>query len=447
MRISVVGCGFVGLTTGVALAHLGYRVHLVDINKNRLSSITEGESPFYEPLLDKMLMTGLKNKTITMGSDIEKAVKTSKFIIIAVQTPVDKGGSSNLSFLLKCSRSIARSLSAGKIIIIKSTVPPGTTLNKVVPILESDSGLKAGKDFGIVMNPEFLQEGRAIKDTLEPSRIIVGSLKKKHGEQVMSLFHSIDAPKLITDIPTAEMIKLVSNCFLATKISFANEIANLCEKVGVDVVEVMDGVGLDDRIGRRFLNAGLGFGGSCLPKDLSALIAFSRNHDLNLRLLKATESVNSAQPLRAVDLLEETLGSLKGKKIAILGLAFKSGVDDVRDTRALPIATELVSRGATVMGYDPLANENFQKLLPSISLKPSIKDALFGADGCIIQTEEKEFAKLRQQDFSGMRNRFVIDGRRVIQSPKKLTDFGINIKAIGLGDTKSVRGKGGSSAK
>lgn len=432
MKAAIIGCGFVGLATGVTLAHLGHRVRLVEIDEFRLSSILKGEAPFYEPDLSSMLSKGLLSKKISAGCDIEEAVGPSDIIIVAVQTPPLKSGAPRLKYLKDAMNEVAKSLSKGKIVLVRSTVPPGTTDKLIRPILEKGSGLSAGKDFGIAMSPEFLQEGRAVRDSLEPDRIVVGADSSKTGRNVLRLFEKIDAPKIVTDIVTAEMIKYVSNCFLATKISYSNEIANLCERVGTDVNEVMEAVGLDPRIGSQFLRAGLGFGGSCLPKDLAALITAAESLGYRPELLRAVQRVNDSQPLRAIKMLEEELGELAGKRICILGLAFKAGVDDIRDTRAFPIAVELLARGAKVVGYDPMAASSFIRLLPEISYAASAQEALLEADGCIIQTEDSEFSKLGKEDFGLMSNRLVIDGRRVL-SPKKLSRWGVKHRAIGLG--------------
>ena len=431
MKICVIGCGFVGLTTGAVLAHLGNKVHLVDIDRSRVDSVLKCKPPFYEPGLKELLAEGIGRKRITAGTDTAKGVKGSDFIFICVQTPVDKSGKPNLTYLKSCVKTVAGALTAGQTIVVKSTVPPQTCVNIVLPMLEK-SRLRAGKSFGIAMNPEFLQEGRAVADTLGPSRIVVGSPDRKYAEKVMALFAKIKAPRLVTDLTTAEMIKLVSNCFLANKISFSNEIANLCEATGTDVASVMKGVGLDPRIGQQFLDAGLGFGGSCLPKDLSATINAQRSRGLPAPLLRAVREVNDRQSLRAVDALEEILGTLKGKRIAILGLSFKSGVDDVRETRALPIAKELIRRGSKVVGYDRLASESFGRLLDEMQFANSAKKAISGADGCIIQTDDPEFAALTKKDFSAMRHKAVVVGRRPFDL-EKVRSWGATAWVVGRG--------------
>ena len=430
MKICVIGCGFVGLSTGAVLSHLNHEIHLVESDNKRLSMIRNGKPPFFEPGLERMLSEGIRKNRIKMGDDIGKATKVTDFIFIAVQTPPGKDGSLDLKFLRNCVNEIGKQDINEKTVVIKSTVPPGTTRRVVIPILEEASGLKAGKDFGIAMNPEFLQEGRAIEDSLHPSRIVVGGFTARDGVGVMKIFRKIDAPKMIVDINTAELIKLISNCFLSTKISYSNEIAEMCEYLDADVKDVMRGVGLDPRIGASFLNAGLGFGGSCLPKDLNSTINVAKSLRLNPRLLLAVKEINDNQPSRAIEMLEEELKNLSGKRIAILGLAFKAGVDDVRDSRAIPLAMALLDKGAQVIGYDPKAQNAFQERLPMIKCASSLKEALKNADGCIIQTEEKEFSDLKKEAIDGMRKKIVIDGRRVLE-PTKALKYGIRLRAIG----------------
>jgi len=432
MKVCIIGCGFVGLATGVTIAHLGHRVRLIEKDDLKLASIEKGQAPFNEPDISSMLSKGLRNRRISASNDVIEAVKASSFIFIAVQTPPMKSGSPNLTFIKESAKEIGEGLSKGKIVIGKSTVLPGTTETVVAPILENVSGLRAGKDFGIAMNPEFLAEGTAMNDSLNPSRIVVGSTNRKTATEVMKLYEKIDAPKILTDIRTAEMIKYASNCFLATKISYTNEIANLCERFEVDIAEVIYAVGLDPRIGGQFLRAGLGFGGSCLPKDLSALISSAESIGYKPELLRAVRKINEKQPIRAVEMLEEELGDLRGKRIAILGLAFKASVDDIRDSKAFPIVVELLARGANVIGFDPLATAFFIQILPEISYASSAREALKGADGCIIQTEEKQFSKLGKEDFDLMNTKLVIDGRRIFSSAK-LARFGVKYRAIGLG--------------
>ncbi|MFO8109783.1 MAG: nucleotide sugar dehydrogenase, partial [Thermoplasmata archaeon] len=283
----------------------------------------------------------------------------------------------------------------------------------VLSILES-VGLELGEDFGLGMNPEFLREGMALDDFMNPDRIIIGGVDERSRKILSEIYENFDSPIMITEIKTAEMIKYVSNALLATKISFANEMARLCEKVGADIYQVMDGVGLDHRIERKFLNAGVGFGGSCFPKDVRALIYFSRNKGINPRILESVIKVNEHQPMHAVNMMEDMLGRLSGKRIALLGLAFKGNTDDVRESRAIPMTKELLKRGARIVGYDPMAAENFSQAVSNVEYAETIEEALTGSDGCIIQTDWDEFRDLKEADFSVMRIPVVLDGRRVL---------------------------------
>lgn len=431
-KVCVIGCGVVGLATGVTLANMGCRVRFVEKDRSRLASLYKGESPFFEPELSTLLAKGVRTRKISVGEDIGEALAPSDFVFLAVQTPLLKSASPNLSNLKDAAKVVGESLRKGQIIIMRKSAPPGTAEGLIIPILESVSGMQAEKDFGVAANPEFLRRGKAVQDSMKPSRIIVGAGTKKTASAVMNLYDRIDAPKLLTDLRTAEMMKLVSNCFLATKVSFANEIAELCENLGVDAEEVMEGVRLDPRIGSDFLNAGLGFGGCGIPKDLSTVISSAESVGFRPDFLRIVRKINDRQPSRAIELLEEELDGLQGKRIAILGLAFKEGTDDVTESRALPIAIELLARGAKVVGYDPLAQASFIEKLPGISYASSAQEALLEADACVIQTAEEEFSKLDKGDFDLMRNKLVIDGRRGV-SPTKLKKYGVALRAIGLG--------------
>jgi UDPglucose 6-dehydrogenase len=437
-RICVIGCGVTGLTTGVVLAHLGHRVRLVETDDFRLSAIAKGEMPFQEPDLPTMLARGIRARRIYLGDDIGESVSSSDYIFIAVRMPASRSGSANLSNLKEALRSIGECPLEGKIVVMRKTAQPGMTEGLAVPLLEKASGLKGGKGFGIAVNPAFLTGGRAVEDCLRPSRIIVGSTNRNTASAVMKLYDGIDAPKLLMDLKGAETAKLASNCFLAAKISCANEIANLCEGFGVDSQEVLKAAGLDPRIGSGYMGAGLGFGGAGLPVDLSTMISAAKEAGMKPELLKAVRKINDRQPLTAISALEEELGGLRGKRIAILGLAYKAGVDDIRNSRAFPIAIGLLSRGSKVVGYDPNAQGSFIKVLPGISYASSAQEALLDADACIIQTEEAEFARLNGKDFDLMRKKIVVDGRRVT-SPTKLKKYGVTLRGTGLGSRQRKR--------
>ncbi len=416
MNVSIIGTGYVGLVTGVGLAQKGHKVFCVDKDIKKVKSINSGVPPIFErglePLLDKLV----KENQLTATTDTVEAVKSTDVTFICVGTPSLSDGGIDKSFLVSASKDVSQGLTDKEsyhVVCVKSTVVPGTTEDVVLPILEG-VGLELGKDFGLGMNPEFLREGVALDDFMMPDRIVIGGSDEKTKEILTKVYENFDSTIMVAEIKTAEMIKYASNSLLATKISFSNEISRMCEKIGIDVYEVMDGVGLDHRINRDFLNAGVGFGGSCFPKDLKALIHFSQTIGVNPRILEAVIKVNEYQPIHAVNILEDMIGRLPGKKIAILGLAFKGETDDVRESRAIPMVKELLRRGAKVVGYDPKAGNNFLREIVNIEIAESVEKALSGSDGCIVQTDWEEFRTLTEEDFLAMRTPIVVDGRRVL---------------------------------
>jgi len=431
-RVCILGCGTTGLATGAVLAHLGHRVRLVETDELRLSEIAKGELPSQERDLPTMLSRGIRTRRISLVGDIGEAVDSSEFVFIAAGMPFSRTGIPNLSRMKEATRLVGECPIEGKVVVMRKTAQPGTTEGVLVPLLEEASGSKAGKGFGIAVNPAFLTKGDAVENCLVPGRIIVGSTNRKTASMVAGLYDGIDAPKLLMSIRAAETAKLASNCLLAAKISCANEIANLCEGFGVDSSEVLQAAGLDPLTGSGGMKVGLGFGGARLPNDLATMISAAEAAGVKPELMKAVRKVNDRQPLRAIGALEEELGDLQGKRIAILGLAYKVGVDDIRNSRALPIAIGLLARGAKVVGYDPNAQSSFIEVLPGISFASSARDALLDADACVIQTEEKEFARLNGRDFDLMRKKIVVDGRRVT-SPTKLKKYGVALRGTGLG--------------
>jgi len=401
MRISVIGAGYVGLVAAACLAKLGHAITLVDIDEAKLKQIAGGISPIHEPGLDEIL----SQVSVETTSDYER-IGGSDLILICVGTPCNQDGAMSLEYIEKAARQVSRVLRLKAnycVVAVRSTVVPGTTEELVIPILEQ-SGKKVGRDFGVCMEPEFLQEGKAVYNYMNPSRIIIGQLDERSGDVLAELYKHVKAPVIRTSIRTAEMIKLASNAFLGARISLINEIGNMCKALGIDTYEVAKGVGLDDRIGSKFLNSGIGFGGSCLPKDLRALIARSRQIGYEPEILERVLKLNDGQALRMVELLK-THVSLKGATIGILGLAFKPGTDDVRDCGAIKIVEALLDGGAAVRAYDPAAMDNFRKLFPQIGYAGP--DEVLESDAVLIVTEWEEFEHL---DYTG---KIVIDGRRV----------------------------------
>ena len=440
-RISFVGMGYVGLCTGVCFASKGYETILSDTDKAKVNSVSKGVSPFYEPNLEKMLLEAVNKGCLkaTLGS--EKAISRSNITFITVGTPSKPDGDIDLGFVHSAAEEVGNALKKKEshhLVVIKSTVIPGTTEGVVKPLLERRSGKRCGTDFSLCVNPEFLREGSAIHDTLNPDRIIIGEHDKKSGDILENLyreFYGNKMPPIIrANTPTAELVKYANNAFLAAKISFINQIANICEKIPeVDVKTIAKGIGLDKRIGRLFLNPGLGYGGSCLPKDVKALITFSWALGYDPVFIKSVEEVNEAQPYKAVELAKRALSELKGKRIAMLGLAFKPNTDDIRESLSIKIIDKLLEGGANIVAYDPAAMNNTKKILGShIDYAPSAVECIKGADCCIVATEWDEFKQVKPDDFvQYMKIPIVVDGRR-IYNPGEYSRK-IKFTAIGLG--------------
>ncbi len=403
MKIGIIGLGYVGLITGVGFASLGNKVIGVDIDNNKINKINTGETPIYEQGLEEKLKEVKENfKATTNINDL----KDSEIIFVCVGTPSKEDGSIDLKYVRRAAEDISKILGSYRVIVIKSTVIPGTT-ESLIKILEKNDK-KVGEDFGLGMDPEFLKEGNALKDFLEPDRIVVGSYDEKSKEILAELYKEFNCPKLFVNIKTAEMIKYASNSFLATKISLINEIGNICKKLGIDVYAIAEGIGYDKRIGREFLNAGIGFGGSCFPKDIKALIAKSNEIGHEPKLLQEIIKINEKQPLKKIEFLKKHIPNLKGKEIGILGLAFKPETDDVRESRAIPIVKELLKEEVIIKAYDPKAIENFKKLFPQI--KYCSPEEILNSEAILILTNWKEFEKL---DYKG---KTVIDGRRILKA-------------------------------
>ncbi|MCP1663232.1 MAG: UDP-glucose/GDP-mannose dehydrogenase family protein [Methanocalculus sp. MSAO_Arc1] len=408
MNISILGTGYVGAVTGACFAELGNDVVFVDIDPARTDCIRTGRSPIFEPGLDDLLTKNLDR--ISATTNTRDAIRDTDVTFICVGTPSNPDGSIDLGYVEAACRDIGQVLrekDGWHTVVMKSTVVSGTTTGIVRSTLEDASGKVAFRDFGLAANPEFLREGSALTDVFSPDRIVIGAEDSTSREILESLYGSFDCPKIACAIPVAEMIKYVSNAFLATKISFANEIGNLCKSMGIDTAEVFEGVGLDARINPAFFRSGIGFGGSCFPKDVRALIAQARSQGVPPQILTSVVAVNENQPLRLVILLKKHIPDLRGRRIGVLGLAFKPDTDDIRESRAIPIIEELQKEGAGVIAYDPLAMESFGRLFPDISYADSAEDLVSTADAVLLTTEWKEFDAL---DYTG---KLVIDGRRV----------------------------------
>ncbi len=440
-RISVMGMGYVGLCTAVGFASKKYRVVASTHDAEKATKINKGVPPFYEPNLQKLLKETIENGYLKcLFEQPETAVLETDITFSAVGTPSKPDGSIDLQHIKNSSQEIGEAIrkkDTYHVVAVKSTVVPGTTQKIVKPILEKLSKKQCGSDFGLCMNPEFLREGSAVEDTFNPDRIVVGEHDKTSGDKLENLYRSFYAPKMPpmirTNLPTAELIKYASNAFLATKISFINTTANICEKTsGADVEVVAKGMGLDKRIGPLFLNAGLGYGGSCFPKDVKAIIAYSRNTGYRPELLEAVGKVNETQPSKAVELCQRMIGDLKNKKIAVLGLSFKPHTDDMREARSISLVNQLLKEGALVTAYDPAAIRAAKAIFRNrIEYASSAIECLKNADCCILVTEWDEFRSLRPEDFTkNMRQPVLIDGRRIYAAEK----FSPKLKfaAIGL---------------
>ncbi|RUM89313.1 MAG: UDP-glucose 6-dehydrogenase [Thermovibrio sp.] len=422
-RIAVIGTGYVGLVSGACFAYLGHEVIGLDIDEEKIERLKKGEVPIYEPGLDKILASALDAGRIEFTTDYSYAVRNSDFIFIAVGTPSRPDGSADLSYVESAYRSIAENIGSGdyKVIVNKSTVPVGTGrwAKEFISKILTERGIEEPeKRFDVVSNPEFLREGKAVEDFMNPDRVVVGADNREVAGMVASLYEKLQPAILITDLPTAEMIKYASNAFLATKISFINEIANICEKYGADVTVVARGMGLDHRISPHFLRAGCGFGGSCFPKDVKALIHTGKVAGEDVELLKSVISVNERQKLKPVEKLLKHIPNLEGVKVALWGLAFKPETDDMREDPSIPIVKRLLELGATVRAYDPVAVENAKRVFRKemgkfgerLQFLADKYEALEGADALILVTEWPEF---RDVDFDKLKGKVVIDGRNL----------------------------------
>jgi UDPglucose 6-dehydrogenase len=414
MKISIVGAGYVGLATGVGFASMGHSVICVDVDAERVRKLNRGEPPIYEPMLEEHLRRALEENRFEATTELGRAIRQSEVIFICVGTPSKSDGSMDPVFIEQASRDIGQAMrdrGGYPVVAVKSTVVPGTTEGVVIPLLERNSGKRAGAGFGVCVNPEFLREGQALSDFFNPDRVIIGELDGRSGDTLHQLYRDFKCPILRTDLRTAEMIKYASNAFLAAKISFINEIGNICKRLGIDVYEVARGMGLDRRISSHFLNAGIGFGGSCFPKDVRALMARARELGYEPRLLEAVMALNEDQPLRLLELLRKHLPHLRGRRIGVLGLAFKPGTDDVREAPSIRIVGELLREGAAVKAYDPKAMDNFRRIFPQLQYCGRAEEVL-DSDAVLILTEWEEFRRL---DYSG---KVVIDGRRIEEARK-----------------------------
>ncbi len=430
-QICVIGVGYVGLVTAACFADLGNRVVALDVDERRIDNLKKGIMPIYEPGLEELVERNTKGGRLSFTASYAEALRGAEFAFIAVGTPSGVDGSADLQYVDAAARSIAKNMTGPLIIINKSTVPIGTG-DWVADVVRSAQPRPIA--FSVVSCPEFLREGSAIADFMSPHRNVIGSLDKDAANKVAQLHLPLRAPIVITDLRTAEMIKYASNAFLATKISFMNELADLCELVGADVKEVAAGMGYDARIGRHFLDAGLGWGGSCFPKDVEALAFMAKERGLNPRILNEVMHVNYDRRKAVVGHLETLLkGSLRGQTIGLLGLAFKPNTDDMRDAPSIDISNSLIAAGATVRAYDPVARAIAAPLMPAVEIFDDVYEMAQGCEALVVVTEWNEFKQLDLEKLKGLLKCPVIYDGRNIYDPAVMKEMGFTYRAIGRG--------------
>jgi UDPglucose 6-dehydrogenase len=430
-NIAVIGVGYVGLVTGTCFADLGNKVCCLDVDEAKIKTLQAGGIPIYEPGLEEMVRRNISAGRLAFTTSYPEALGGAEFVFIAVGTPEGVDGEADLQYVQSVAEVVARTMDHPLIIVNKSTVPVGTG-DWVADIVSANQPRPL--EFAVVSNPEFLREGSAILDFMNPDRVVLGSLNREAADRVAQLYLGLRARIIITDLRTAEMIKYASNAFLATRISFINEIANICERLGADVKEVAVGMGYDKRIGHHFLDAGIGYGGSCFPKDVKALAHMASIEGTHPQLLKAVMDINQYQRRQVVLKLREALGAkLRGKVVGMLGLAFKANTDDIRESPATEIARLLLHEGAQVKGYDPVAMPNVEKLLPGMQLAADPYDLAAGCDALIVCTEWNEFKHLDMARIKGaMSGCLFIDGRN-LYDPDEMKRLGFTYRGVGRG--------------
>ncbi len=422
--VGVIGIGYVGLVTAVCLAELGHTVVCRDIAPERVAMLQRGQVPIHEPGLPELLQRNAARMTFTL--DMEDVFRDARIAIVCVDTPPTASGDADLSRVEAVIEALPAS-AEGAILVMKSTVPVGTGRR-----VRAELDARGREDVGYVSNPEFLREGSAVADFREPDRVVIGGDRGEDVARVARLYEDLQAPILTTDVASAEMIKLASNAFLATKISFVNEIANVCERVGADVEEVARGMGMDARIGPSFLRPGIGYGGSCFPKDVTALKQMAGNTGYSFQLLASVIEVNELQKRRVIGKLKDRLGSLRNRRVALLGLAFKPHTDDMREASSIVLASRLIAEGASVVAFDPVAGERARAVLPAaVEIADSMLTAVTGADALVIVTEWPEFRAVLDEDVrAAMRRPLIVDGRNLLD-PDAAVAAGFTYLSIG----------------
>jgi UDPglucose 6-dehydrogenase len=433
-KICMVGTGYVGLVSGACFADFGNTVICVDKEADKIARLRKGEIPFYEIGLDEIVARNTREGRLIFSTDLSAAVKSSPVIFIAVGTPFGKRGEADLSSVWEAAREIARSMNGYRLIVQKSTVPVGTG-SRIRDLIRQNLKKKS-TPFDVASNPEFLREGSAIEDFMRPDRVVIGTWNGRAEEMLAGIYAPLylnETPMVKTNVETAELIKYAANAFLATKISFINEMANLCELVGADVKVVARGMGLDNRIGSKFLHAGAGYGGSCFPKDTAALESFSRKAGYPLRIVKATIDVNSGQRQRILEKIRTVVGPVKGKTLAVLGLSFKPNTDDIRDAVSIDLIRSLKRLGATVRAFDPVAIENARRALPKVAFGADMWETVDGADALIIATEWNEFRRMDMARLKRTLKRPIVIDCKNIYDPGAMAEMGFTHVGVGRG--------------
>lgn len=428
MKISVIGTGYVGLVTGVSLSEIGHHVTCIDVNQDKVAKMQQGISPIYEPGLSEMMTKNINENRLSFTTDHRQGLKHSDVIYIAVGTPENQDGSADMSYVIQAARDIAENIQQNVIVVTKSTVPVGTN-DMIKQTIQSH--MAANLQMEVVSNPEFLKEGSAIHDSFHGDRIVIGAENEYASNVIEQINQPFGVPIFKTDIKSAEMIKYASNAFLATKISFINEISNICELLGANIENVSTGMGLDQRIGSQFLKAGIGYGGSCFPKDTKALIQIAGNVEYEFELLKGVVNVNKKQQGILIGKLNDCLPILTGKRIAVLGLAFKPNTDDMRESASIRVTEELIEQGAQVIAYDPIAMGNAKSILnPLVEYADSIEEAIADSEAALILTDWDEIKNIELALFKTMKKPLVIDGRNCF-SLEAVESNGIEYHSIG----------------
>ena len=428
MRVCVIGTGYVGLVTGICLADIGNNVICVDIDKEKIEKLKGGIVPIYETGLEEMVGRNLSKGRISFTTEISEGVENSEIIFIAVGTPSKKNGEADLCYVESVARSVAKAMDGYRVIVEKSTVPvhTGQWVRRTVELNNVH-----GVDFDVVSNPEFLREGSAISDFMHPDRIVIGVESEKAGKIMAKLYQPLNAPIVVTDIKSAEIIKHASNSYLALKISYINSIANICEQVGADVEKVAEGMGLDKRIGKSFLRAGVGYGGSCFPKDVSAFIKIAEDAGYDFEMLKSVESINRMQRENLVKKIKQAVWVMNNKTIGILGLSFKPNTDDMREAPSIYIINKLQQEGAKIKAYDPVAGLKAKEILKNVQYCDDPYCVAEGSDALVIITDWPEFEKLNLKKIKNLLNQPVIIDGRNIYDPEKMEKLGFVYKSIG----------------